>query len=570
MSTEQSRYTDSAPPFERRLSIRQRPNDLAYLDIGTDNGGIVLDVSDEGMGLQAAVPIGSEKEIHLRIQLPNSSARIETAAKIIWLSPGNRQAGVHFENMSTEARIQILEWIRSQIVPQDTPGNSTSKTTRASDSSQNPKLSRPNRKRKWLTLMPEFDEPEPNAENPPSIVEPVAGGGRTAPIEQEPPPSIAAHDEVLKISDQPESPSPASHSEELPLDEGEAELETLLQLWDQETARHDKPNGSKEARSAVARSTYDEHGRSEFLEWPIRAPQISPAPTHDASREKPVLDIEPPRPPASIAEFEPKATVPQATPNSPPSKPQNGIAIRKWAVAAILLISTTVLGFSFGKWAGRRAIPSRSAQPLPAQAVIPASKSVESATAKQSGGAPPILSRHKTLSDSTRTNSVPESASIGPAVESSSPVAEPPAEPTPTKESTSPLPVIVRTETKPIPPPTEPPAFSKPDQSSPVLRIVAGRKLKPSDRFNACHLSYRLEPVYPQEAQQQGVEGTVKIHQVIGADGAVESVKLLSGPPLLAPAALEATKYWLYLPALLNGQRVECEQDVQIDFRLPR
>jgi protein TonB len=94
--------------------------------------------------------------------------------------------------------------------------------------------------------------------------------------------------------------------------------------------------------------------------------------------------------------------------------------------------------------------------------------------------------------------------------------------------------------------------------------------LRPTDRFNPCHLTYRVEPAYPSEAQDQRVEGTVKIHQVIGADGSVRTVTLISGPASLAPAALDAAQHWRYLPALLNGEPVDTEQDVQIEFHLPR
>jgi len=117
-----------------------------------------------------------------------------------------------------------------------------------------------------------------------------------------------------------------------------------------------------------------------------------------------------------------------------------------------------------------------------------------------------------------------------------------------------------------------PPPASLPDNSVPAApgpTIVAGRVLRPTDRFNPCHLMYRVEPTYPPEAQQQRIEGTVKIHVSIGTDGIVLSTKLLSGSSLLAPAAMDAAKYWRYIPALLNGQPVETEQDIQIDFQLP-
>ncbi len=86
-------------------------------------------------------------------------------------------------------------------------------------------------------------------------------------------------------------------------------------------------------------------------------------------------------------------------------------------------------------------------------------------------------------------------------------------------------------------------------------RVVDGRVLKPSDRFNPCHLTYRVEPTYPLEAQQQGLQGTVKIHLVIAADGSISSEKFISGPSQLAPAALEAAKYWRYFPRCSMANR---------------
>ncbi|HXW54796.1 MAG TPA: TonB family protein [Candidatus Cybelea sp.] len=119
---------------------------------------------------------------------------------------------------------------------------------------------------------------------------------------------------------------------------------------------------------------------------------------------------------------------------------------------------------------------------------------------------------------------------------------------------------------------TSPPPAPAIDQvaaeGSPPL-IIDGHVLRPIDRFNPCHLTYRVDPVYPLEAEQQKIQGAVRIHQVIGPDGSVQSVKLLSGPPPLVPAAMDAARYWRYLPALLNGEPVVTEQDVEIDFRLP-
>jgi protein TonB len=83
------------------------------------------------------------------------------------------------------------------------------------------------------------------------------------------------------------------------------------------------------------------------------------------------------------------------------------------------------------------------------------------------------------------------------------------------------------------------------------------------------YLLYRVEPAYPQDAQAQDVEGTVRMRALVGQDGRVRSIELVSGPPLLVAAAMSAAREWRYIPAILNGQPVESEEDIRIDFRLP-
>jgi TonB family protein len=82
------------------------------------------------------------------------------------------------------------------------------------------------------------------------------------------------------------------------------------------------------------------------------------------------------------------------------------------------------------------------------------------------------------------------------------------------------------------------------------------------------HLVRRIDPVYPEEAKQQGVEGAVKIHVVLSREGAVKSLTSMSGPPLLAPAAMSAVRQCRFSPTLLAGQAMETEEDVTVLFRL--
>jgi len=81
-------------------------------------------------------------------------------------------------------------------------------------------------------------------------------------------------------------------------------------------------------------------------------------------------------------------------------------------------------------------------------------------------------------------------------------------------------------------------------------------------------LSYRVEPTYPPLAQQARIQGVVVLTAIIGKDGNIQNLQVVSGHPILAPAAIEAVKQWRYKPFLLNGQAVEVETTVTVNFHL--
>jgi periplasmic protein TonB len=76
-----------------------------------------------------------------------------------------------------------------------------------------------------------------------------------------------------------------------------------------------------------------------------------------------------------------------------------------------------------------------------------------------------------------------------------------------------------------------------------------------------------IEPVYPAQAAQKRMGGTVHLRATIGKDGAVESVRSISGPTLLIPAAIDAVQLWKYQPTLLEQQPIEMQEDITIEFR---
>jgi protein TonB len=78
----------------------------------------------------------------------------------------------------------------------------------------------------------------------------------------------------------------------------------------------------------------------------------------------------------------------------------------------------------------------------------------------------------------------------------------------------------------------------------------------------------RVQPNYPPLARQARIQGAVVLQAQISKDGNIENLQLVSGHPMLAPAAIEAVKQWKYKPYLLNGEPVEVETQVVVNFTL--
>ena len=78
----------------------------------------------------------------------------------------------------------------------------------------------------------------------------------------------------------------------------------------------------------------------------------------------------------------------------------------------------------------------------------------------------------------------------------------------------------------------------------------------------------RIQPAYPPLARQARIQGTVLLQAEISKNGDIENLRLISGHPMLAPAAIEAVKQWKYRPYILNGEPVEVETQITVNFTL--
>jgi protein TonB len=79
----------------------------------------------------------------------------------------------------------------------------------------------------------------------------------------------------------------------------------------------------------------------------------------------------------------------------------------------------------------------------------------------------------------------------------------------------------------------------------------------------------KVLPVYPLVAKQRGLSGRVVVRGTINKNGRIDNVQLISGPQLFREAAFAAVKQWVFKPARLNGQAIEQEATIRLDFGAP-
>ena len=117
---------------------------------------------------------------------------------------------------------------------------------------------------------------------------------------------------------------------------------------------------------------------------------------------------------------------------------------------------------------------------------------------------------------------------------------------------------------------------TSPSGNSLLTDIVGGPKVVPAPPRKVAvssgvmrgNLLTRPDPVYPAIARQARVEGTVVLSATISKAGTIMNLTVVSGPPMLAQAAMDAVRQWLYKPYLLNGNPVEVQTEVNITFTL--
>jgi protein TonB len=109
-------------------------------------------------------------------------------------------------------------------------------------------------------------------------------------------------------------------------------------------------------------------------------------------------------------------------------------------------------------------------------------------------------------------------------------------------------------------------ASSAPPRPVPSATPTAGSSTGSGGQIREATVVYKKAPAYPQMARQMGAKGEVILSATVGTDGRVKSVKVLKGHPLLVKAATDAVMQWIYRPTLLNGQPVQNDVRITLNF----
>lgn len=104
--------------------------------------------------------------------------------------------------------------------------------------------------------------------------------------------------------------------------------------------------------------------------------------------------------------------------------------------------------------------------------------------------------------------------------------------------------------------------------TQPKVEPAPNKPIAVSSGVQSAKLIRRVIPLYPEIAKRARISGTVRLVGIVGKDGTIENLQLVSGPPLLVQAALEAVRQWIYRPTLLNGEPVEVIAPIDVIFTL--
>jgi PilZ domain len=107
--------TESSADSPARRYYRHRIQNLAYVNLDQGNGGIIRDLNEHGLAIQAVAPLRSNQQVYLRFELLAPRVRIEASGRVAW-ADSSGQAGVEFATLPKRSRTLLKEWVFTQLL----------------------------------------------------------------------------------------------------------------------------------------------------------------------------------------------------------------------------------------------------------------------------------------------------------------------------------------------------------------------------------------------------------------------------------------------------------------------
>ena len=591
--------------LERRAQARTLIAPPVYVNLENTNGGLAFNMSEGGIALTAALALAGNHTMSLRIQIPDSKGWVEVNGRPAWRGGSGKTAGIKFIDISEDSQQRIRDWLAAEA-----SGSKLREEERMfAKSEQHPSDDVPAE----ITMVPLPAILNANRVVEKRMLEVLLSGDRSASIDtpgkvsisrQEPqrelpedtfklPSSHAEQAEIrgnckLKVSDSREVPSLGAIQEDrrasalselaasgMSGDKLSDAVDTLdavhLQLPEIRKIRpksrrafHRTISGARTRKLmrlaavvTLAGATAAGIGwiaaqpavRNEvttFVAQSIQSPNKPPElETTRPSNEKandPVVRSKNIR--SQSHELEPVPAHGQATDSVTRTAPPHPQA-RDIGRSAAKPTANGAAHRTESSWL--KSQPAKAFERTVVAAPIPAVESTRNQVAESS---PAPSTERSPVPAENPSASAASGATLSEVKEKESPP------PVPEQPAAAVAPVwSVAVSADPYPSIRMPQDKSSQKESS-TRSLQIGRVIS------------RVEPIYPEEAKQQGTEGAVRLHVVVGRDGSVQSVTPISGQASLAKAAVSAVHEWRYAQTLLGGQPVETEQDILVKFRV--
>ncbi len=102
---------DNVTATERRSHPRRHVNSIVYVNLGGENGGVLLDVSEGGIAVQAAIALTDDHLPAVRFQLWHAGTQIEAVGDIVWRGNSRKTAGIRFADLPDDVRAELRAWV---------------------------------------------------------------------------------------------------------------------------------------------------------------------------------------------------------------------------------------------------------------------------------------------------------------------------------------------------------------------------------------------------------------------------------------------------------------------------